>query len=196
MEEYKLGYGDSSRKSREDDLNMALRPVGEAMEAKEYKKALTLLDKVMIEKPAGKLIQTGLKFSILLKINQQKAITYAEVNQQELILEPDYILYLVDKENGLEKSTYLWAAKNYANSKPEKETSPAALDLLASCYAKGGNYKSAIAAEEKAIKAAKTALKEGKFVDAITDNTVTAYEEALLKYQKAMKKKPVKKEKK
>ncbi len=187
MEEYKLGYGDSSRKSREDDLSMAIKPVYEAMEAREYTKANELIDKVMIEKPAGKLIQTLMKFIILLKINQEQAITYAEVNQQELILEPDYILYLVDKENGLEKSTYLWAAKNYANSKPEKEISPMVLDLLASCYAKGGNYKSAIAAEEKAIKAAKTALKEGKFVGKITDNTVTGYEEALLKYQKAIK---------
>lgn len=165
MEEYKQRYEKTTRSSREKAFSKTLEPVYAAMGAKEYKSALTLVDKLIVEEPANKLVLVAIKFDILLEINQQEAIAYGDVARQEGVLEAPFILSVVALRDGLEKSTYLWAAGCYQKNK--SAINPMQLHALASCYAKGGDYHNAVLEEKKAITAAKTALKDGQFTSYI-----------------------------
>lgn len=181
MKEFKQSFEKRLSERQNDPFRAAVKPVSEALQAKDYKMAIELLDKIMVEQPTYKRWANNTKFTTLLKyVSQEQAISFANAAQ----LDPPSILGSVYPEDGLAKTTYLWAAENFSNAKSEKDPSPMLLDALASCYAKGGDYKHAISIEKKAIKRAKTALKEGKFIGSIMDYTITEYEEALKKYRK------------
>lgn len=189
MQEYKLAFEERVEKSRKQSAGMraALEPVQAALKAKEYKKAFELMEKAKAEQPILKISLDNMKFTTLLKeVSEKEALAFAKEWQKDFKNSPLYIVSAVAGEDGLSQSTYLWAVTNFERTHPS-DLNPMVYNLLASCYAKGGDYKNAVINQEKAVEGAKAALKEGKFVGSIMNYTVTEYEEALANYRKAGK---------
>jgi thiol-disulfide isomerase/thioredoxin len=188
MQAFKVAYEKKTAASGKQEAAMmaAMQPVQDALKAKEYQKAFDLMEKAKADQPILKISLDNMKFTTLLKnISQEQAMAFAKDWAVTFKSAPVYVMGAVANEKGLEKSTYLAAARMYEEAKPEGN--PVALHLLASCYAQGGDYKNAAASEEKAVRDAKTALKEGKMIGTIMDYTVVEYEEALAKYRKEVR---------
>jgi thiol-disulfide isomerase/thioredoxin len=168
-------------------MSAAMKPVQDAIAAKEFQKAFDLMEKAKTEVPILKISMDNLKFTILLKhVGTEQAMAFATEWAKEFKNAPQYVLMGVGEEEGLPSGTYLWAAKNF-ESTHIGPGNPMVHHLLASVYAKGGDHKNAVLQEEKAVEDARTALKEGKLVGSIMDYTVTEYEEALADYKKKEK---------
>lgn len=164
-----------------------LKPINDAITAKEYEKAYELMEKLAAEKPERRFTVYWLKFTTLLQQGrEEEAIAFANEWQKEVKSAPVSIFLFVSAKDNLSKKIYLWAAKRYEAYYSGK-ASPAGFHSMASVYAKGGDYQKAIALEEKAIEGAKAALKKGEMVGTIMDYTVDEYEEALAQYKKAGK---------
>jgi tetratricopeptide (TPR) repeat protein len=188
MQAFKVAYEKKAAVSGKQEAAMmaALKPVQDALKAKEYQKAFDLMEKAKADQPILKISLDNMKFTTLLKnISQEQAMAFAKEWAVTFKSAPVYAMGAVANEKGLEKSTYLAAARMYEASK--SESNPVVLHLLASCYAQGGDYKNAVASEEKAVRDAKTALKEGKMIGTIMDYTVVEYEETLAKYRKEVR---------
>lgn len=163
-----------------------LKPVNDALAAREYQKAFELMDKLVAEKPTWRNTVNLMKFTALLKQGkEEEAIAFSDQWQKEDKDAATSVFITVHKEDSLSKSTYLWAAGLYESTTPKMN--PLTYHMLASLYAKGGDYQSAVIKEEQAIEGAKTALQKGEMMGTIMDYTVTEYKEALAKYKKAGK---------
>lgn len=163
-----------------------LKPVNDALAAREYQKAFELMDKLVAEKPTWRNTVNLMKFTALLKQGkEEEAIAFSDQWQKEDKDAATSVFITVHKEDSLSKSTYLWAAGLYESTTPKMN--PLTYHMLASLYAKGGDYQSAVINEEQAIEGAKTALQKGEMMGTIMDYTVTEYKEALAKYKKAGK---------
>jgi thiol-disulfide isomerase/thioredoxin len=164
----------------------ALKPINDALAAKEYEKAFKLMEKLQREKPDLRSSLTHMRFDALLKQGREEEILrFGNQWQKESESGVYSILGKVIDEDKLSKAIFLWAARSFDSSVQDKR--PLNYHMLASCYAKGGDYKNAIINEEKAIEGAKVALKKGEMVGTIMNYTVTEYEEALAGYKKASK---------
>lgn len=164
----------------------ALKPINDALAANEYEKAFELMDKLKAEKPDMRNAINPMKFKALLKQGrEEEAVKFGNHWQKEDKYAVYAILGMVIDEDKLSKSTYLWAARSFHSLVSNKM--PVNFHMLASCYAKGGEYQNAIVNEKKAIEEAKVALQEGKLVGTVMDYTVTEYEEALAQYKTAAK---------
>lgn len=129
----------------------------------------------------------NLKFTTLLEnFSEDEAIAFAEEWAKDFKSAPTYVMMAVGEQEGLSKSTYLWAVKNFESTNTDP-VNPMVYNLVASIYAKAGDYKNAIDNQEKAIEGAKTALKEGKLIGSVMDYTVTEYEQTLDGYKKGGK---------
>ena len=184
MQAFKVAYEKRSEASRKQSAEMmaAMKPVQDALKAKDYTKAFELMEKAKKDVPILKISMDNMKFTALLKnISQEQAMAFATTWVKDFNYAPAYVLSTVAAEDSLSRNTYLAAAKNYEDAK--LESNPVSLHMLALCYSKGGDYKNAVANEQKAIEGAKTALKEGKMIGTIMDYTVTEYEEALASYK-------------
>lgn len=189
MQAFKVAYEKRAEASRKQMAGMkaAMEPVNAALKAKDYKKAFELMEKAKAEQPILKISMDNMKFTTLLKnFSQEEAVAFATEWAKDFKSAPSYVLMGVNEEEGLPKSTYLWAAKNFENTNTAA-VNPMMYNLLASVYAKGGDYTNAALTQEKAVAGARTALKEGKLVGSIMDYTVTEYEEALAEYKKGGK---------
>lgn len=189
MQSFKTAYEKRAEASRKQMAGMkaAMEPVTAALKAKDYKKAFELMEKAKADQPILKISMDNLKFTTLLKdFSQEEAIAFATEWAKDFKSAPSYVLMGVNEEEGLSKNTYLWAAKNFESTNTAP-ANPMVYNLLASVYAKSGDYTNAVLNQEKAIDGAKTALKEGKLVGSIMDYTVTEYEERLAEYRKAGK---------
>ena len=185
MQAYKASFDEKLEKSTAQSakIKAAIQPVQDALKAKEYQKALDLMEQAKKDAPMLATSLDIMKFNTLLKnVSVEKAIEYGKEWQKDFKNAPVYILDGVTGTDSLDKSVYLWAANNY--EKLELESNPIVLHLLASCYGKGADYKNAVKAEEKAVEGAKQALKDGKMVGTIMDYTVKEYEEKLAEYKK------------
>lgn len=188
MQAYKTSYEESTKKSLEQITQMkaAMKPVQDALKENEYEKAFQLMEEGKKIAPVLAISFDIMKFSTLLKhISEEQAMTFGAKWKESFKNAPVYILQSVASTDSLKKSTYLWAANNYEKS--NLESNPVVLHLLASCYAKGGNYENAVKAEEKAVQGAKLALKDGTMVGTIMDYTITEYEQKVAEYKKALK---------
>lgn len=166
-------------------IKAATEPVNAALKEKDYKKAIELMEKAKSDQPLLRISMDNQKFTTLLKyVSQEEAMKFADEWAKEFPNAPQYVLMGVAGEEGLPKSTYLWAANNFMRTRPSN-MNPMMYNMLASCYAKGEDYKNAILHQEKAVEGAKVALKEGKLIGSIMDYTVTEYEGTLKKYKKA-----------
>jgi thiol-disulfide isomerase/thioredoxin len=188
MAEYKLAYEKRAAESQKmiADMRNAQKPVEEALKAKDYKKAFELMEKAKKDAPILKYSMDFLKFTTLLQhVSEAEAIAYAKEWQREYASAATMCLSEVVKHDNLSKDTYVWAAKNVeeANAKSTRPPNPVLLHMLASCYAKAGDFTNAIATEEKAVEGAKKALSEGTMIGTIMDYTVKEYEESLADYK-------------
>ena len=184
MELFKAKFKKSAESSRKQNAELlaVFKPIQDAVKAKEYTKAFELMDKLKTEQPNFKPMMDNMKFSVLLtNIDQQKAIEFAKEWQKEQKSAPSLILGEIYNKDGLAKDTYLWAANNFGSTKDV--TNPIVLDALASCYAKGGDFKTAITNQEKALELARKALKDGTMIGSIMDYTLTEYEAKLKQYK-------------
>ena len=189
MTAYKKEFEQKSLSSSREMMAMKaiLNPIQEAITAKDYQKALDLIEKVKTEHPKYRPMMQPTQFGILLNyVNQQKAIAFAGEWQKEHKAAASLVLGEIYNKDGLDKSTYLWAAQNYKKTNQTPNGNPLIFHALAVCYAKGGDYKNAVASEEKAVSEAKNALKNGKMIGTIMDYTVTEYEKALSDYKKML----------
>ena len=189
MQAFKLAYDKRIEASMKQMTAMkaAMDPVNDAIKAKDYKKAFELMEKAKADQPILKISMDYLKFTTLLKnFSAEEAIAYANEWAKDFKSAPTYVLMSVAEQEGLSKSTYLWAAKNFESTNTDP-VNPMVYNMLASAYAKGGDYKNAITSQEKAVDGAKTALKEGKLIGSIMDYTVSDYEQTLDDYRKAGK---------
>ncbi|MEI3797067.1 MULTISPECIES: TlpA disulfide reductase family protein [unclassified Chitinophaga] len=173
-----------ARRGEMATMQAALKPIQDAITNKDYKSSLSLMDKLVADSPQYKFMVDQMRFGVLLNyVNQQQAIEFAKELQKTNKSVPGIALSAVYNKNGFDKSTYLWAAKTFEEANPNL-TNPVALDAVASCYAKAGDYASAIANEEKAVEGARKALKNGEMVGTIMDYTVVEYEKTLENYKK------------
>jgi thiol-disulfide isomerase/thioredoxin len=168
------------------DANVAaLKPVNDALAANEYQKALELMEKLKIERPDLRRMANQMKFTTLLKLDEKEAIKFAGQWQKEDDYAPTAVFINLNNENSLSKTTYLWAAEWFESGAPKMN--PVTYHMLASLYAKSGDYQQAVINEEKAVQDAKTALEKGDMAGTIMGYTVTEYEQALAQYKKAGK---------
>jgi hypothetical protein len=88
------------------------------------------------------------------------------------------------KKDGLSAKAYLYAADQF---KTQINTTSSAMSMLALAQSKGGQYKQAVATQEKTVELAKTELKDPKFKGQVVDETVTNYEKDLEIYKSNLK---------
>lgn len=185
MQEYKTAFDKRVEASQKQSAGMraAMEPVTAALKAKDYRKAFEMMEKAKEAQPILKISMDNMKFTTLLKyVSEKEAIAFAEQWKKDFDGAPGYALQAVAGENELSKDTYLWALKNFEanNTRP---VNPLMYNLIASVYAKAGDYQSAIRNQEKAVADAKTALKQGELVGSIMDYTVAEFEESLGNYK-------------
>lgn len=167
----------------------ALEPIQKAQKAKEYEKALALIDAEMEKKdPMLDMSLRYMKLSILLEQQKEdKAIEFAHdwIKRNKDI--SSTVASILLQKDGLSKQTYLYAIELYKSLLTrEGVAAPLVQHEIAAGYARAGDYKSAVAFEEQAINGAQLALKEGKFLGTILDYTVTDYEKQLATYKKKL----------
>lgn len=134
-----------SRKKAIEDFHITraknevlMRPVNEALKAKKYEEALTLIDKLIAEPiTLSKDRLYNIKFETLLNCGSDKeAIAWGEswLQLKESDMTPFSILWAVIRNEGLAKTTYLWAARNF--NIPASKMHAGLRHLHAHCYAK------------------------------------------------------------
>ncbi|WP_342332596.1 TlpA disulfide reductase family protein [Pedobacter sp. FW305-3-2-15-E-R2A2] len=183
MEAFKTRFTKSAASARKQnaELMAAFTPLQDAMKAKEYSKALELIEQLKLSQPDYKTMMDGMKFKVLLEMDEQKAMNFARHWHKELNSASSIVLGDVYNRDGLSKDTYLWTANSFGNI--DTLTNPMLLDALATCFFKGGDFKNAINCQEMALKLARIALKDGTMVGSIMDYTVTDYEAKLKQYK-------------
>lgn len=183
MEAFKSKFSKNAASARKqnDELMAAFGPLQDAMKAKEYSKALELIELLKTTQPKYKMMMDDMKFKVLLDMDEKTAMDYAKKRQKETKSASSVVLSEVYNRDGLSKDTYLWTAGSFGNI--ETLTNPVLLDALATCFSKGGDVKNAISSQEKALELAKKALKEGTMVGSVMDYTVTEYETKLNNYK-------------
>lgn len=182
MEAFKAKFSKSAASARKqnNELMAVFGPLQDAMKAKEYTKALALIEQLKITQPSYKTMMDGMKFKVLLDMDEKKAMDFAKEWLKETKSAASVILGDVYNRDGLSKESYLWTANSFGNI--ETLTNPVLLDALATCFSKGGDYQKALTTQEKALELAKKALKEGTMVGSVMDYTVKEYETKLKDY--------------
>lgn len=164
-----------------DEWISATKPIQESLDNKEYRRAIELIDKTRTEHPNLQFALNRMKFYILLcEVSEKEAAAFGKRWQNEDKNAAGVIVDIVSARKDLSKLTYLWAAKAY--EKKGLENSPFNFHTLSTAYAKGGDFKNAIAWEGKAIKAAEAALERSK-TGAMTEEILDGYKRTLAKYE-------------
>jgi thiol-disulfide isomerase/thioredoxin len=178
---------DISKKAERDQMT-AIMNVGSqtkiAIDAKDYKKALQVIDDNIKLAPVLKLSFSLRKLDIYLNyFTENEALDFIKQTAKEIdrfgIIAADALI----KKNGLSANAYLYAIELL---KAENQTSTV-MNMQAMAQNKAEKYKEAIASQEKAIELAKTELKDPKFKGQVTDETVSNYEKTLNIYKSKAK---------
>lgn len=186
MAAFKASFDKKAQVNREEiaTIQAAFKPIQDAIISKDYNSSFNLMDKLVADHPQYKPMMEQMKFGVLLNyVNQQQAIEFAKEWQETNKSVPSLVLGEVYNKDSLDKSTYLWAAKNFENANLNS-SNPLIFHALASCYAKAGDYASAVTNEEKAVEGARKALKNGEMIGTIMDYTIVEYEKILESYKK------------
>jgi thiol-disulfide isomerase/thioredoxin len=163
-------------------MQAMFKPIHDAVKAKEYKKAYSLIDELVAKQPQYKMMMELMKFRVMLGDNEQEAVEYAKGIHREGQSIAPLLLGEVYAKEGLSKSTYLWVAKNCEEAK--LSPNPVLSNALAATYAKAGDYTMAVVHQEKAVLEARAALNKGEMIGTIMDFTVQEYEKSLTDYKK------------
>lgn len=178
---------DASQKLIDEWLN-ATKPIQDALKAKDYKKAIGLMDKARAEHRDLEFALDRMKFYTLLnQVSEPDAIAFGKQWLKEDGNAAGTILDVVSRQANLSKTTYSWAAKTYV--KTGVEQNPFSFHILATVYANGGDFKNAVQYEEKAVKSAEAALEKAK-TGAMTERILNEYKQALQNYYVSVKAKP------
>lgn len=163
----------------EADLNAA-------MAAKDYKKALALLESGSPRlDPSSTFVYRFMKISTLLKFDVPKALAAAhEASEKESSVGAMLAVALLHSEEELPLEAYPWCQEQVENLvKKPGPPNPIAYHLIALCKAKKQDFSGAVASEEKALEIAKAALAAGEQKERVTAETVLEYQAALEKYK-------------
>ncbi|MGV3528074.1 MAG: TlpA family protein disulfide reductase [Flavisolibacter sp.] len=162
----------------------ATKPVQDAIAAKEYKRALDLIEVAKAEHPDLQYALNRLAFYTLLKqVGADEALAFGKkwlMQERNAALT---ILDIVSTTSNLPVSIYLWAAEAY--EKVAEDSSPFTLHSMAITYAKGNDYKKAVNYEQEAIKAAEAALEKEK-TGAMTVEILNGYKKSMANYKALM----------
>jgi thiol-disulfide isomerase/thioredoxin len=187
MEAFKSKFSKSAASARKqnDELMAVFGPLQDAMKAKEYSKALELIEQLKTTQPNYKTMMDGMKFKVLLDMDEKKAMDFAKEWLKETKSASAVVLGDVYNRDGLSEDAYLWTARSFGSI--ETLTNSVLLDALATCFAKGGDYQNASVSQKKALELAKQALKDGSMIGSVMDYTVTEYETKLKQYNSRVK---------
>lgn len=162
-----------------------LQPVNDALEAKDYKKAIAEIDRALTRKTIMDTKLRYMKFTTLLEhFSEQQALDFAKEWRKEQPAAENILPDIISRLLGLSKDMYTFALECAAGSLSKPGTIiPQAYHLMATLHAEKGDFTNAVACEEKAIKEGKDALASGKYASAILPGTIKGFEDALLAYK-------------
>ncbi|MBK8088925.1 MAG: hypothetical protein IPK31_13810 [Chitinophagaceae bacterium] len=176
---FKKRYEDrkSASSKANSEMNEFFDAVKLAENAKDYNKALQLLDEGSQKTGTIGLISKLRKFSLLLEhFTEAEAMKYGkEVIKENPGFATAAAHTIVEKDN-LSKETYLFAAETFKTALETNKYS-AMYDNMALCYFKAGDISLAIEAEKKAVELAKLEVKDPKFEGYVFEDTIAGYEE-------------------
>lgn len=163
-----------------DEERKLTEPVDEALKAKNYQKAIALMEKAAAAKVMLRLSMDLKKFTTLLKfINEEDAIKFAEGTQWLTLCAA-----LVGEEKGYSEKTYLWAINVLKKSGADGGTQ----DKIASVYAMMGDYHTALIIQKQAVETAKAAVSSGRG-GKLSEASIVEFEKKLRVYQLEVDKK-------
>jgi thiol-disulfide isomerase/thioredoxin len=171
IQAYKPIYDSLRAQQRKANPLLALKPLMNAIAAKNYPLAIAECDSIKAKWPVMASNLDNVRFVVTLQfMSEKEAISFAKKWEQydkdaygavvAAIIQPDL-------DTIVSKSTYLWAAKNYEANYTSRYPKYAWYSGLAACYAKAGDFNTAVSDEEKALDESKSALSGG------TDKKVT-----------------------
>lgn len=165
-----------------------LEPMQVAIRAKEYDKALAILDTLDVTDPLIAMQVNAAKTSVLFsqkKDNQALAFSRKWIESNKTV--GGTIAGIILGIDGLSEQSYLYAAElGQGVLEQEGVVRPLVHHFIATAYSKAGNIKKAIEMEELAIQGAKDALKNGNFVGSVMDSTVKDFQASLAEYKKKL----------
>lgn len=171
----------------EEQMNRELDAIRQATAAKDFGKAFQLIDEGLKRSPKMAYIYKSNKFRIMLDhFPETEVLQYATEWSTENNRSLRFIAEEILNRDGLSKQTYLYAAGSFAKYS-EKDPFSGYFHSMAKAYAKAGDLRSAVEAEEKAISMARAELKDPKFEGRVFDYTIEDYERALDEYKKPLK---------
>lgn len=164
-------------------MKAAYTAVQDAVSEKDFDKAFRLIDEGIEKLPILTMTLKAERFNILLNhFEEEKALAYGK----ELIAEnPSYettIAVAICDKDGLDKSTYLFAA-SLLKKATDAGSFSALYDKLALAYSKADDIDAAIAAQTQSVKAAQAEVDDPKYQGRVFDHTITGYEEKLRVFQ-------------
>jgi thiol-disulfide isomerase/thioredoxin len=164
-----------------EEIFTKLKPIEEKMKIKEYREALELLDKLDDNDAQSKLFKNVIKTRALLRTDLIRAQEFVSSWEKEYKSAYTVVFEEVRKSEDLSKETYLWAAHLF--DKHEESSNPYFYDGIAACFARGGDFRSALLTQEKAVIVARKAFKEGKMIGTVMDYTATDLEVKVKEYR-------------
>lgn len=163
-------------------FDAAIKLYKDAEAAKDYDKALQLVDEAITKFPDNKYMFTSDKFMMLLKhYSEEKAIAYGNELQKDKIPGQVLIANLMTTEN-LPQSVIefcITAVKKWDDGK-----NPKLLEILASFQARGGFYKDAAETQKKTVEVAKMLKTDPQWGPIMTDGVINDYQKKADEYQK------------
>ncbi len=190
IETAKQNFRKSKARSEEMKAKFSvLEPIQKAYAAKDYQKALTLLNDLDESDPMMKMQKKSYQFYILIEQKKEaEAIAFGEAWVKENSYAGQTVAMGIMGVDGLSKKAYLYAAFLYKELlKAEGTITPFVHDGIATAYDKAGDLKTAILEQEIAVKEAKDAVKEKKFIGSITSDTISEFEKKLATYNARFK---------
>jgi len=159
-----------------------------AVNEKQYNKALSILQAGIDEFQGVANALNFFKFQTLLEHStEDSAMAFVKPWQQT---NPGYkgsTGAIIARKPGLSKDTYFYAIKLLTELIDNPQPACFMYQEIAKAYINLEDYKMAVETQEKAIESAKQAIKDGKFVGFITDDTIKELEEELVGYKEKLK---------
>lgn len=163
-------------KEKEEDVKMQ-EPITAALDAKDYKTAIHLMEQAGVNRPVWKYRMDMRKFSTLLQhVSEKEAMRFAEDSKQTAYCAP----FVLEKE-GYAKETYQWAIQILKQGRDD----PGTQVLIASAHAKMGDFPTAIAIQKQAIQDGKIAVASGKG-GKISAASILEFEQQLKLYEQKL----------
>ncbi len=182
---FKRSFEKSSESTKMAEIiSQFYEPAMAAIKAKEFDKAFALLDEGEKSAPKLAMVFKRVRVKALLSKDEEAGLNYIkEWTKQSPGVETTIAGDIIERDD-LTKLSYAFAVEAF--KEPYEKNSagmPLISHMMATAYAKSGDFVNAVLAEQKAIEQAKVAVKDGKFKEMIMDTTIGEYEAALNTYK-------------